>query len=77
MVVQRGLPAPHTVDRLFPGQGSRGIERLEASSKAQAFSLRRHDTCAIDFALAVIQTFRYRGALRYITPCFLKASTTL
>ena len=58
----------HTVDRLIPGRGSKGIERLEAVLKQQSFSLHRHDTYAIGLTLAGIQTFRYRGVRRYSLP---------
>lgn len=57
-----------TVDRLIPGRGSKGIERLEALLKQQSFSLHRHDTYAIGLTLAGVQTFRYRGARRYSLP---------
>ena len=58
----------HTVDRLIPGRGSEGIERLEAVLKGQSFSLHRHDTYAIGLTLAGVQTFRYRGVRRYCLP---------
>lgn len=58
----------HTVDRLIPGRGSDGIERLEAVLKGQSFSLHRHDTYAIGLTLAGVQTFRYRGVRRYSLP---------
>lgn len=58
----------HTVDRLIPGRGSAGIERLEAVLKEQSFSLHRHDTYAIGLTLAGVQTFRYRGVRRYSLP---------
>ena len=58
----------HTVDRLIPGRGSDGIERLEAVLRGQSFSLHRHDTYAIGLTLAGIQTFRYRGVRRYSLP---------
>lgn len=58
----------HTVDRLIPGRGSKGIERLEAVLKRQSFSPHRHDTYAIGLTLAGVQTFRYRGARRYSLP---------
>ncbi|HEX5258433.1 MAG TPA: AraC family transcriptional regulator [Sphingomicrobium sp.] len=58
----------HTVDRLIPGRGSKGIERLEAVLKGQSFSPHRHDTYAIGLTLAGVQTFRYRGARRYSLP---------
>ena len=58
----------HTVDRLIPGRGSEGIERLEAVLTRQSFSLHRHDTYAIGLTLAGVQTFRYRGGRRYSLP---------
>jgi AraC-like DNA-binding protein len=58
----------HTVDRLIPGRGSKGIERLEATLKGQSFSPHRHDTYAIGLTLAGVQTFRYRGVRRYSLP---------
>ena len=58
----------HTVDRLIPGRGSEGIERLEAVLKGQSFSLHRHDTYAIGLTLAGVQTFHYRGVRRYSLP---------
>lgn len=58
----------HRVDRLIPGRGSEGIERLEVQLKAQAFSLHRHDTYAIGLTLAGVQTFRYRGVRRSSLP---------
>lgn len=57
----------HVVDRLTPGQGCKGIERLEIL-KRQAFSPHRHDTYAIGLTLAGVQTFRYRGERRYSLP---------
>ncbi|HEY3948762.1 AraC family transcriptional regulator [Phenylobacterium sp.] len=58
----------HTVDRLIPGRGSEGIERLELALKRRSFSLHRHDTYAIGLTLAGVQTFRYRGLRRYSLP---------
>lgn len=58
----------HGVDRLIPGRGSEGIERLEVQLKAQAFSPHRHDTYAIGLTLAGVQTFRYRGVRRNSLP---------
>jgi AraC-like DNA-binding protein len=57
-----------SVDRLIPGRGSAGIERLEAVLKGQSFSPHRHDTYAIGLTLAGVQTFRYRGVRRYSLP---------
>jgi AraC-like DNA-binding protein len=61
------LPS-QTVDRLIPGQGSEGIDRLDATLKGRSFSLHRHDTYAIGLTLAGVQTFRYRGVRRYSLP---------
>src|SRR6202044_2367105 len=58
----------HRVDRLIPGRGSEGIERLELQLKAQAFSVHRHGTYAIGLTLAGVQTFRYRGGRRNSLP---------
>jgi AraC-like DNA-binding protein len=58
----------HTVDRLIPGRGSEGIERLEVQLKAQTFSLHRHDSYAIGLTLAGVPTFRYRGVQRNSLP---------
>jgi AraC-like DNA-binding protein len=55
------------VDRLIPGRGCEGIERLEIL-KRQAFSPHRHDTYAIGLTLGGVQTFRYRGERRYSLP---------
>jgi AraC-like DNA-binding protein len=50
------------------GQGSDGIERLEAHFMGQAFSPHRHDTYAIGITLRGIQTFRYCGEMRCCLP---------
>jgi AraC-like DNA-binding protein len=54
--------------RIRIGQGSDGIERLEARFVGQAFSPHRHDTYAIGITLSGVQTFRYRGAGRHCLP---------
>jgi AraC-like DNA-binding protein len=60
--------ARRTVERLIPGRGSKGIERMEAVLKGQSFSPHRHDTYAIGLTLAGVQTFHYRGVRRYSLP---------
>lgn len=46
--------------RLAPPQG--GFERLEAFFGGHAYDPHRHDTYAIGYTLAGVQTFTYRGA---------------
>jgi AraC-like DNA-binding protein len=41
---------------------SDGLERVEARFSGHAFAPHRHDTYAIGFTLAGVQSFRYRGA---------------
>jgi AraC-like DNA-binding protein len=50
------------------GQGTRGIERMEARFVGQAFSLHRHDSFAIGVTLEGVQQFRYRGSQRWCLP---------
>ncbi len=50
------------------GEGSDGIERVEAYFPSLGFSPHRHDTYAIGITLAGVQTFRYRGEQRYCLP---------
>src|SRR5260221_13669299 len=50
------------------GEGSDGIERIEAFFPSHGFSPHRHDTYAIGMTLAGVQTFRYRGEQRYCLP---------
>lgn len=54
--------------RIEIGEGSDGIERLEAHFSGLAFSLHRHDTYAIGVTLSGVQTFKYRGEQRYCLP---------
>lgn len=50
------------------GQGSDGIERLQAYLTELAFSPHGHDTYAIGVTLSGGQRFRYRGEQRYCLP---------
>ncbi|WP_088348654.1 MULTISPECIES: AraC family transcriptional regulator [Rhodomicrobium] len=45
-----------------------GLDRIEARFFGTAFAPHRHDTYAIGMTLYGVQTFRYRGAVRYSTP---------
>ncbi|SCM79516.1 Transcriptional regulator, AraC family [uncultured Pleomorphomonas sp.] len=45
-----------------------GVERLEARFHGNGFSPHRHDTYALGLTLHGVQTFRYRGALRFSRP---------
>lgn len=45
-----------------------GIDRIEARFFGEAFTPHRHDTYALGVTLHGVQTFRYRGTLRYSTP---------
>src|SRR5438445_13010730 len=50
------------------GEGSDGIERIEAYFPSHGFSPHRHDTYAIGITLSGVQTFRYRGERRHCLP---------
>src|SRR6266436_6203914 len=50
------------------GEGSDGIERIEAYFPRHGFSPHRHDTYAIGITLSGVQTFRYRGEARHCLP---------
>lgn len=50
------------------GEGSEGIERIEAYIPSLGFSMHRHDTYAIGITLSGVQAFKYRGAQRYCLP---------
>jgi AraC-like DNA-binding protein len=52
---------PDRRDRIRLAPGAAGIERLEAHLHGQAFAPHRHDTYAIGFTFAGVQTFRFRG----------------
>src|SRR5437763_16142395 len=56
------------IARISIREGCHGIERLEASFRGPAFSLHRHDTYAIGITMAGVQTFRYRGEIRFCLP---------
>jgi AraC-like DNA-binding protein len=56
------------IARIFVGQGCDGLERLQARFRGQAFAPHRHDTYAIGITLMGVQTFRYRGEMRYCLP---------
>lgn len=55
-------------DGIVQAPASRGIERIEAQFRGNAFSLHRHDTYALGVTLAGVQTFRYRGEARFSLP---------
>ena len=50
------------------GPSSGGIECLEARFLGRAFAPHRHDTYAVGITLSGVQTFRYRGTMRYCLP---------
>ncbi len=52
--------------RVAPPQA--GIERIEAQFKGNGFSPHRHDTYAVGLTLRGVQTFSYRGSLRFSMP---------
>lgn len=54
-------------DRIRIAQGT-GIERIEAAFRGNAFAPHRHDTYALGLTLHGVQTFRYRGEVRYSSP---------
>lgn len=54
--------------RLRFGAGATGIERMAAALAGGGFAPHRHDTYAIGITRRGVQTFRYRGELRYCLP---------
>lgn len=54
------VPSPGDWIRLAPPQ--HGFERLEAFFSGHAYDPHRHDTYAIGYTVAGVQTFTYRGA---------------
>lgn len=48
--------------------GVSGIERIEAFFHHAGYAMHRHDTYAIGRTLAGVQSFRYRGSMRYSLP---------
>lgn len=55
-------------DRIEHARPWRGIERIAARFHGNGFSPHRHDTYAIGITLSGVQTFRYRGSLRFSMP---------
>lgn len=58
--------APSESIKVAPVSG--GIERIEARFRGDAFEPHRHDTYALGLTLEGVQTFRYRGIVRYSQP---------
>ena len=59
---------PRSSDSIKVAPVSGGIERIEAHFHGDAFAPHRHDTYALGLTLQGVQTFRYRGAVRYSQP---------
>jgi len=57
-----------SADRITIAPASGGIERIEAQFRGDAFAPHRHDTYALGLTLRGVQTFRYRGMVRYSQP---------
>ena len=57
-----------SADRITIAPASGGIERIEAQFQGDAFAPHRHDTYALGLTLRGVQTFRYRGMVRYSQP---------
>jgi AraC-like DNA-binding protein len=55
-------------DRIVSAPAIAGMERIEAWFSGNAYDPHRHDTYAIGVTLEGVQTFRYRGAVRYSLP---------
>jgi hypothetical protein len=55
-------------DRIRIASGVKGIERVEAHLRGEAFAPHRHDTYAIGIALSGVQTFRFRGERWHCLP---------
>ncbi|WP_244481202.1 AraC family transcriptional regulator [Rhizobium sp. Leaf371] len=64
--LERSCGSPVT-DRIRIAEGT-GIERIEAAFRGNAFAPHRHDTYALGLTLHGVQTFRYRGEVRYSAP---------
>lgn len=60
--------APVASDGIKVAPASGGIERIEAHFRGDAFEPHRHDTYALGLTLQGIQSFRYRGLVRYSQP---------
>jgi AraC-like DNA-binding protein len=57
-----------TSDSIKVAPVSGGIARIEAQFHGDAFEPHRHDTYALGLTLRGVQTFRYRGIVRYSQP---------
>jgi AraC-like DNA-binding protein len=55
-------------DRIIAAPALEGIERIEGRFSGTAYDPHRHDTYAIGVTLHGVQTFRYRGRIRYSLP---------
>lgn len=55
-------------DWIHIAPAARGLQRVEAFFGGRAFAPHRHDTYAIGFTLAGVQSFRYRGAAEHSLP---------
>jgi AraC-like DNA-binding protein len=55
-------------DSIKVAPASGGIERIEAHFHGDAFEPHRHDTYALGLTLQGVQSFRYRGLVRYSQP---------
>ncbi|KQY19297.1 AraC family transcriptional regulator [Rhizobium sp. Root483D2] len=60
------MPVASDGIKVAPATG--GIERIEAHFRGEAFEPHRHDTYALGLTLQGIQSFRYRGLVRYSQP---------
>lgn len=58
----------NAADRIRPGKGAPGIERMEACLHGQAFAPHRHDTYAIGITLSGVQRFRFCGQTWHCLP---------
>ncbi|WP_156373803.1 MULTISPECIES: AraC family transcriptional regulator [unclassified Rhizobium] len=59
---------PVTSDSIRIAPASGGIARIEAQFHGDAFEPHRHDTYALGLTLRGVQTFSYRGIVRYSQP---------
>ncbi len=50
------------------GEGDGGIERIEAFFEGHGYAPHRHDTYAIGFTLAGVQSFQYQRSRRHGVP---------
>lgn len=59
---------PVTSDSIRIAPASGGIARIEAQFHGDAFEPHRHDTYALGLTMRGVQTFSYRGIVRYSQP---------